>query len=173
MITFFIPDSKITMQFRGWLYSLFMPKCGKNFQVSSGAKLFGINKLYVGNNVFIATNTVINTGGNIILQDDVMIGIGSVIVAGNHTLEGSSYRFGQREEKDIIIGQGSWIAANCTVISGSQFPPSSVLAANSVFLFHDEVKSGIYAGVPAKLLKIYKAPHNGVKNDWCRHCLRR
>lgn len=152
-ITFFIPDSKLTMRFRGWLYSFGMFKCGRNFQVSSSAKLFGIDKLCAEDDVFIASNVVINTGGKVYLQSGVMIGIGSVIVAGNHTLNNGSYRFGQRSESDIVIGNGSWIAANCTLVSGSVFPPSSLLAANSVFTKNETVSSGLYGGVPAQLLK--------------------
>lgn len=165
MVTFFIPDSKITMRFRGWLYSFMIPKCGKNFQVSSGAKLLGINKLNIGNNVFIANNVIINTGGTIFLNDDVMIGLGSIIVAGNHTLKDGSFRFGKRDEKDIIIGHGSWIAANCTVTAGAIFPPSSVLAANSVFLSKNDLESGVYGGTPAKLLKSHKCNNYGMHDD--------
>lgn len=165
-ITFFLPESKFTMRFRGYLYSFVMPQCVYNFQVSASAKLFGINKLHVGNNVFIAANTVINTGGKIYLEDDVMIGIGSVVIAGNHTIKKNSFRFGKRDEKDIHIDYDSWIAANCTITSGSNFPPSSVLATNSVFLSNNNTpESGIYGGVPAKLLKKYILKDIGGNND--------
>jgi maltose O-acetyltransferase len=152
MITFFMPDSKLTMRLRGFLYSFGMPKCGKNFQVSSSAKLIGLDKLFFGNNVFIASNVTINSGGKIYLKDDVMIGIGSVIVAGNHTLDNGSYRFGHRCERDITIGSGSWIAANCTLVAGVKFPDSSLLAANSVYVTKNNKTAGVYGGVPAKLL---------------------
>jgi maltose O-acetyltransferase len=129
-----------------------MKNCGKNFQVSSGARIYGLGKLDVGDNVFIATNVVINTGGVIILESNVMIGIGSVLVAGDHTIKNDSYRYGERQEADINVGRGSWIAANCTVVKGAIVPPSSVVAANSIYKGVHSI-SGVYAGVPAVLVK--------------------
>lgn len=152
-LTFFLPDQKLIMRFRGWLYSFAMPSCGSNFQVSNNTKILGIDKLFVGKDVFLATGCVINTGGEVHLKNGVLIGINSVVVAGNHTMLNGSYRFGVRQLKPIVIGAGSWIGANVTITAGSTVPESSVVAANSVYLSSNDV-AGIYAGVPAKLIKL-------------------
>jgi acetyltransferase-like isoleucine patch superfamily enzyme len=154
LITAFLPDQKHIMRFRGWLYSFAMKKCGKNFQVSAGAKISCLQNLDVGDNVFIATNVVINAGTSVTLEDEVMLGIASILVSGNHTLNNGSYRFGAMQRSPIVVGKGSWIGANVTLIAGCQIPPSSLIAANSVVNKSFTV-SGTYGGVPAKLIKMH------------------
>lgn len=150
-VTFFVPDVNLMTRFRGWLYSLVMPKCGKNFQVSAGARLFGLNNLYVGSNVYIATNVVINACDHIILEDEVMVGINSTLVSGNHTIKDGSYRFGSAQRAPIKVGHGSWVSGNVLLIAGAEIPPSSLVAGGAV-VNKKHIESGIYGGVPAKLI---------------------
>ncbi|MBM4958082.1 acyltransferase [Vibrio parahaemolyticus] len=150
LVTFFLPDISFTMRFRGWMYSLAMPESGKNFQVSSGARLYGLNKISVGDDVYIATNVVINAGEEVVLGSEVMIGIGAIIVSGNHSLFNGSYRFGSLKREPILVHRGSWISANVVLVSGSEIPKSSLIAANSVVTKKLKI-SGVYAGAPAEL----------------------
>lgn len=151
-VTFFFPDIPFLMRFRGWLYSQGMTECGRNLQVSSGARLYALHNLKCGNDVYIATNVVINACSLITLNDEVMIGIGSVLVSGNHTIMNGSYRFGPSERKGIQIGTGSWVAGNALILAGGELPSSSLLAGGAVLAtsFSEE---GVYGGVPAKLIK--------------------
>lgn len=150
--TFFFPDIPFIMRGRGWLYGLMFKKVGRNFQVSSAARILGSRNIEVGDNVFLALNVVLNSGGEIVLEDDVMVGIGSVIVAGNHTEVNGSYRFGDRMNKPIYVGKGSWIGANCTVLAGSYIPAGTLVAANAAVVGRLEQR-GIWGGVPAKLIR--------------------
>ncbi|MBB1328169.1 acyltransferase [Pseudoalteromonas sp. SR43-7] len=151
--TFFLPDIGVLMRFRGGLYSLAMGECGKNFQVSSGARLFCLPNLTCGNDVYIATNVVINACEKIILGNEVMVGIGSTLVSGNHTLLEKSYRYGESEREEIFIGAGAWIAGNALVLAGGRLPESSLLAGGAV-LSKSFYEPGIYGGIPAKLIKL-------------------
>ncbi|WP_299807087.1 hypothetical protein [uncultured Shewanella sp.] len=151
--TFFFPDIPLVMRFRGFLYGFTMAKTGRNFQVSSGAKLYCLYNLSCGNDVYIATNVVINACDVIELEDEVMIGIGSVLISGNHSLLNDSYRFGSPVRAPIKIKCGSWVAGNVLVTAGAQLPSSSLLAGGSV-LNSAFVDPGIYGGVPAKLIKL-------------------
>lgn len=147
-----LPDAPIVMKTRGYLYSLMMQSCGKNFQVCSSTYINSLSSLAVGNNVYLAHNTVI-LGKSITLCDDVMVGPNTVIVSGNHTFSGNSFRFGKSKIKPILIEKGAWVAANCTILGGSIFPPRSILGAGSVF--NKEAVEGecLYAGSPAKKIK--------------------
>ncbi|MXR69410.1 acyltransferase [Shewanella sp. JBTF-M18] len=151
LLTAWMPDLPMLMRLRGFLYSLFMARAGRNFQVSSGARLYGLKNISVGNDVFVAVNVVINAGGKIIVGDEVMFGIGAVVVSGNHTLVNGSYRFGPMDRKAITVGSGSWIGANVTLLAGSSVPNSSLVAANAVVTKHLEIV-GVYGGVPAKFI---------------------
>jgi acetyltransferase-like isoleucine patch superfamily enzyme len=152
LFTFPFPDIPILMRIRGRLYSFVMKNSGRNFQVSSGARLFSLKNLTVGDDVFIATNVVVNSGCSVIIESQVMLGIGVVVVSGNHTLKGGSYRFGEMQRIPVKIGYGSWIGANSTLVAGSEVPQGSLIAANSVVTKKLKI-TGVYGGVPAKLLK--------------------
>lgn len=141
------------MRFRGWLYSVGIHKCANDFQVSANVIIKNLENLEIGNNVYIAPNVVINAIDTITLNDQVMVGFNSVLVSGNHTMIDGSFRYGTSCLKPIVIGKGSWVSANCTLTAGSQLPPSSLLAANSVLGKSFTEGFSIYGGVPARKIK--------------------
>ena len=79
-----------------------------------------------------------------------------VIISSNHTSECGSYLKGRPSRGKIIIGHGSWIAANSTVVKNSVLPPNSVLGANSFLNRPFVTENSVYGGVPARLLKTNK-----------------
>lgn len=147
-----LPDIPIFMRFRGFLYSLMMSNCGKNFQVCSTAYINSLNSLSIGKNVYLAHNTTI-LGKEIIIGDEVLIGPNTVIVSGNHTYLNGSFRFGKSLSKPIVINNGVWIGANCTILAGSSIPATSIIGAGSVVSKKIEESGSLYAGSPAKLVK--------------------
>ncbi len=153
-ITFFLPDAPILMRFRGYLYSFGMKKCGSNFQVSHSVIINTLEGLSVGNNVYVANFTVI-LSKHIQLEDDVLIGPSCVFSSSNHILENGSFRNLSESGKEVIIGSGSWVAANCTILSGAVLPKGSVLAANSALTskLDCNLPLSIYGGNPAKFIK--------------------
>ena len=147
-----LPDIPIFMRFRGFLYSLMMNRCGNNFQVCSTAYLNSLNGLKVGDNVYLAHNSII-LGKQIVIEDEVLIGPNTVVVSGNHTYLNHSFRFGKSVVKPILIKRGAWIGANCTIIAGSIIPEASIVGAGSVVSKKFENSHCLYAGNPAKFIK--------------------
>src|SRR5690606_21976812 len=92
--TYFLPNHPLFMRFRGFLYSIMMKKCGKDFQVASSVTINSLTGLEVGNNVYIAHNNVI-IGTQVIIGDEVIIGPNCIISSGNHGFDGKSFRFGK------------------------------------------------------------------------------
>lgn len=150
--TYFLPNFPFIMRFRGFLYSIMMKECGSDFQVTSTATLVSLAGLRFGNNVYIGHNCVI-VSADLEIEDEVLVGPNCVLASGNHSKENGSYRFGAFVRGKIIIKKGSWIAGNCTVLSGAILPESSVLAAGSVLNTSFDVSSALYAGSPAILKK--------------------
>ncbi|MDX1774868.1 acyltransferase [Oceanihabitans sediminis] len=151
-ITYFLPNTPFLMRFRGFLYSLMIRNCGRNFQVSSSVIINSLFHLKIGSNVYIAHNTVI-IGHNIQIKDEVIIGPNCVISSGNHVFDGNSYRFRPSISNKVIIGEGSWVAGNCSITAGAILPNKSILAAGAVLNKPFNQERSIYAGVPAKLIK--------------------
>lgn len=152
-ITYFLPNHPVLMRFRGWLYSFMMKKCGKNFQVTSSVIMTSLGGISVGENVYIAHNTVI-IGTNIKIGDEVLIGPNCVISSGNHSFMNGSYRYGRSDSKEVIIDDGSWVSGNCSIAAGAILPKKSVLASGSVLNKAFNKEESLYAGVPAQFKKI-------------------
>lgn len=156
-ITYFLPNHPIFMRFRGFLYSLMMAECGKNFQVASTVIFNSLRGMRIGDNVYIAPNNVFITT-NMLIENDVILGPGSVYSGGNHQFDGNSFRkLPSKSNGPLIIGKGSWVAANCTVTSGSVLPRYSILAAGAVLNKAMSEEMSIYGGVPAKKIGIVKS----------------
>lgn len=149
-----LPDVPFIMRFRGWLYGLGMKSCGKNFQVAQNVIINGLEGLSVGDNTFINNNCTILSTYGVSFGPEVIVGPGCVFSANNHLPKGNSFRYGGRETAPISIGKGSWIAANCTILLGSNIPNYSLVAAGAVFLEKSSAEckdSGyVWGGIPAR-----------------------
>ncbi|MBR6966767.1 MAG: acyltransferase [Clostridia bacterium] len=84
-------------------------------------------------------------------------GPGVSLIAGNHDLRLADFprRDLQQEEGcDILIGQGVWLCANCTVLGPCRIGDHAVIAAGAVVIPGTEVEAGcLYAGVPARKIR--------------------
>lgn len=131
LILLILPDTPQVMRLRGWLYLIFSPSSGQNFQVASTAVLRGIENIYVGNDVYLGPNSYLLARSRIILEDEVLIAMNVVIVDSNHGKSGAagSYRFGRGKSGTVILGKGCWVAANCVITAGQTIPPGEVVPA--------------------------------------------
>jgi maltose O-acetyltransferase len=155
VLLYFMPDHPIIMRFRGWLYSLFMPQAGKNFQVAHNVIMVSAGGLTVGDNVYLAYGCVIIADKDVTIGDNVMFGPLCLVASGNHVFRNGSYRWGEDSYSPIVVGNGSWIGGGGVLLPGAKMPPKSVLAANSTLTKDfSQSPSGIYGGSPAKFIKI-------------------
>ncbi len=154
---FFLPNVPVFKRFRGWLYSLGMKSSGRNFQVANDVLLLNLETISVGDNCYIANNSILiaNPQGDIILGNNVMIGPQCVLVSDNHTSFNGSYRYGKCVEGIIIIEDGAWVGAHSTVLLNSKLPSNSCLGGGSLLNKSFDVSNALYAGIPAKLKKTY------------------
>ena len=105
----------------------------------------------IGENVTIALYCYLN--GNVIVEDNVLIGPGCAITAGHHKFDPATGWFSARTEQDgddsIVIGWGSWLCANVTVTAGVKIGRANLLCAGSV-VTKSTPDHAIMAGMPAK-----------------------
>jgi maltose O-acetyltransferase len=148
IIKIFIPNDPSADKLRGILYKPLMKKCGKNFKVATGAYIYSPSKLSVGDNVYIGFSSYLGNG-EIILEDEVLIGNFVSITPSNHSIKFGSFRFGKPEFKPIIIRRGSWLAAHSCVLAGVEIGAGSLIAAGAV-VTHDVSEKTIVTGVPAR-----------------------
>ncbi len=151
-----MPDIPVIMRFRGWCYGLAMIHCGRNFQVAHSTILNTLEKLSVGDNVYIANYSSLLANGKISIGNNSLIGPNVVVSSGNHIMSCGKLQK-KSDLRDVKIGRDCWIGANCTITGGSTIPDSSILGAGAVWTAHvaKDTGSGIYVGVPARLAKTF------------------
>lgn len=139
---------------RGKLARKVLNDCGENLKISSNVNIYNPQNVSVGKNVYIGYNTYLG-GGEIRLEDEVIIGPFCSIVAGNHTMKNESYRFGPYDYGKIEIGRGTWLGSHCVITSNVKIGKGCIVAAGSV-VTKDIEDFSVVGGVPAKLIKKVK-----------------
>lgn len=152
ILTAFLPDNRYSVKIRGFLVSLFLPNKPKNFTLGRDVTLLGIDKLYIGDNVYIAKGCWINALGKVSIGNEVMLAPYVVIASTKHTFVSGSVYKGGSEFKEVKIGEGTWIAAHATVVAGTSVGRGCLVAANSVAIKSYE-DNCLISGVPAITIK--------------------
>jgi len=144
------PSDTNGCRIRGLIYKPFLKKCGRNFQVGIGAKLENLNGLEFGDNVYIGPDCwICGIRGGIVFEDEVMLGPKICMVSSNHSILNESFRFGPGIGKKIVIGRGTWIGANASIMAGVTIGRCSLVAAGAV-VTKDFEPFSIVGGVPAR-----------------------
>lgn len=134
------------------MLSLFIWKCGKNFQCGRRVTLLNSDRLDIGDNVYLATGVWLNAMGGITLEDEVVFAPYVVISSSVHGFKNGSVRFGGAHPAPVKIGKGSWLAAHSTIRAGVSVGQGVIVGANAV-VTKDTDNHVIVGGVPAKAIK--------------------
>jgi len=125
---------------------------------------FNRPNLILDDNVFIGTGTIIAAAKLIHLKKNVMVGPHCFI--GDHDHGYTNVRLPIKEQgyaniESIEIQEGAWIAANVTICSGVTIGRNSVIGANSV-VTNDIPSFSVAVGAPAKVVKKF----NKITKAW-------
>ena len=104
----------------------------------------------VGKNVFINSGCCFQDQGGIIIGDNVLIGQQVVIATLNHDL--MPEKRANMLPAPVTIGDGVWIGAHATILSGVTIGSGAVVAAGAV-VTKDVPENTVVGGVPAKIIK--------------------
>ena len=179
---------KLIIAFRYFKYKIFSRFYHLGWKVifEKNVILRGTKYMKIGNHVNFDANSVIyvvkhpkydTKKPRLIIEDEVGIGIGAVILTvnsihikkcamiGPHTVIADyDHRYqdanvsiknqGLINIKPVIIEEGAWIGANVTVCSGVTIGKNSVIGANSV-VKSDIPDYSVAVGIPASVIKKY------------------
>jgi acetyltransferase-like isoleucine patch superfamily enzyme len=146
-----LPDTRL-YRFKAFLLRLRGFQIGNNVRVVSSVKI-KLKHLSVGDNTFIGHETLI-IGGDVLVQigQNVDIAPRCVIVTGTHEIGDSTHRAGKGKSLNIIIGDGTWIGANSTILGGVCIGQGCIIAAGSLVCENID-NNCLVAGVPAKVIR--------------------
>ncbi|MFT4805607.1 MAG: acetyltransferase-like isoleucine patch superfamily enzyme [Psychroserpens sp.] len=104
-------------------------------------------------------NTLFNTNsGTITIGNDVLFGHNCMVLTGKHDyLSGDSEMLRNEvpQGRNIVIGDGVWIASGAMILGGVTIGDHSVVMAGAVVTKSVEPYS-VVAGIPARVVKKYK-----------------
>ena len=129
-----------------------------------------VNPVHIGEYTQINPFTVIYGGSGVFIGNNVMIAPHCMIAAGNHDfkqIEKPMRQAGNISKGPIVIEDGVWIGANCTITDGVTIGHNAVVAANSVVV-SDVSPYDIVGGVPAKVISNRKGLTDSLKENYCR-----
>lgn len=137
---------------RNFLLRMFGAKIGKNVIIRPSVKITYPWKLEVGENSWVGDNVELYTLGNIIIGSNTIISQKSYICAASHDYMSPSFDIWS---KDIIIGDGVWIATDVFVAPGVQVGNGSVVGARSS-VYKNINMNTLNIGSPAVEVKIIR-----------------
>lgn len=98
--------------------------------------------------------TIINSGGKIIIGEDVLIGPKVNIISYSHNFTDNKISIKKQgcSIKPIIIENNVWIGANCTILAGVKIGTGAIIGANSL-VNKNVLPNTVNAGSPCVQLK--------------------
>ncbi len=132
-----------------FLLKLFSAKIGKGVCIKPYVNIKYPWFLQIGNNVWIGENVWIDNLDNVTIGNNVCISQGALLLCGNHDYTKPTFDL---MVKPIIIEDGVWLGAKCTIFGGVLCANHSVFLA-STFVSSSSMPFGVYSGNPAIKLR--------------------
>lgn len=152
MLTAWLPDRPLVFRFRGCLVRPLFKKCGKDFQLGRGVRMLKLERITIGEHVYIAEGCWLGGSAGLNLGDEVMLGPRCLLATANHTFKRGSARYGGSVKAGVRIGRGTWLGAHVVVTPGVEIGSGVAIGANAVVTRN--VPDGMIAGgVPARVLR--------------------
>ena len=131
------------------LLKLFGAKIGKGVVIKPHVNIKYPWRLKVANNVWIGEHVWIDNLADVVIEDNVCISQGAMLLCGNHDYRKTTF--------DLIIGnitlkKGSWIGAKTVVCPGVVVGIHALLTVGSIATKHLNAYT-IYQGNPAQAIK--------------------
>lgn len=119
-----------------------------------GVWIVPAKNLTIGDDVDLARDVIITTGGGVSIGARTLVGYRTQILSSNHAVPGRTERIfdAGHESKAISIASDVWIGANCLVLAGVSIGEGAVVAGGSV-VSRSVPSFTMVAGVPARVIK--------------------
>lgn len=130
------------------LKEIFGDNLGENSIVNAPIQGACIDRIKIGNNVFINSNTLFMARGGITIEDDVQIAANCQLLTNNH----DPYERQILSCKSILIKKGAWIGAGASIMPGICIGKHAIVGASSV-VTKDVPDYSVVVGNPAKVIR--------------------
>ena len=113
---------------------------------------WGGSHVHFGNGVYANTNLTLVDDGHIYIGDRVLFGPNVTVVSSNHPLEPELRRRAYSYNRDVHIGENTWIGAGTIVLPGVHIGSNTVIGAGSI-VTRDIPDFVLAVGNPCRVLR--------------------
>lgn len=108
-------------------------ECGEHCYIELPFRAnWGGRHLHLGSNVYVNFNLTLVDDGHIYMGDKVMIGPNVTISTANHPINAELRGRGLQYNKDVYIGENTWIGAGVNIVPGVHIGKDVIIGAGSV-----------------------------------------
>lgn len=128
-------------------------ECGDNCYIELPFHAnWGGHHVHFGSGVYANSNLTIVDDSHVYVGDKVMFGPNVVIATANHPIDPELRDRGLQYNRDVYIGENTWIAANVTIVPGVHIGKNVVIGAGSV-VTKDIPDNVVAVGNPCRILR--------------------
>ena len=109
-----------------------------------------LNKVKIGKNVYINSNSLLMARGGITIEDNAMIAANVQLISNNH----DPYDLCTLTCKPVLIREYAWVGAGATILPGVCIGRHAIVGAGSV-VTKDVPDYAVAVGNPAKVIKMF------------------
>ncbi len=108
--------------------------------------------VHFGSGIYANSNLTVVDDGHIYVGDYVLFGPNVTIATANHPMNAKLRKRALQYNKDVHIGENTWIGAGVTIVPGVTIGKNTVIGAGSV-VTKDIPDNVLAAGVPCRVLR--------------------
>lgn len=149
LITGILPNHIITNKIRGWMMRPFFGGCGKGLQIGKNVIINNPKNLYLGDDCYISHFCYIQAKGNIMIENNVILGPMSVLATSNHIFE-NGIVLNKGSNKPISIGKGTWCGGHVIILAGVKVGRNVKIGAGAV-ITKDTQDNVMITGIPGRV----------------------
>ena len=128
-------------------------ECGENCYIELPFRAnWGGHHVHLGSGVYANFNLTIVDDGHVYIGDKVMFGPNVVIATANHPIDPELREKGLQYNKDVHIGENSWIGAGAVIVPGVRIGKNTIIGAGSI-VTKDIPDNVIAVGNPCRVLR--------------------
>ena len=128
-------------------------ECGDNCYIELPFRAnWGGHHVHFGSGIYANSNLTIVDDGHVYVGDKVMFGPNVTIATANHPIEPTLRAKGLQYNKDVYVGENTWIGAGVIIVPGVRIGKNTVIGGGSV-VTKDIPDNVVAVGNPCRVLR--------------------
>lgn len=127
-------DGALRLRWRRVFFRLSLDELGPGCRFADGVIVQGHANIRLGRDVRVNDHVVLQSGpgSTLVLEDEVIVSFGAVIMTGQLVLESDGHDPDVHAYETTVVERGAWIGAGAVVLPGVRVGARAIVAAGAV-----------------------------------------